>query len=138
MSQGRRSILCVDDEAVILLAMRQELRRRFGDRFAIEAALGAEEASAVIEETEAEGGSVALVICDWFMPGQRGDQFLVALRERRPEIKSILMTGQADEDAIRRAEEEAGICACIQKPWRPEALARAIEECLGRDGGGCG
>jgi response regulator RpfG family c-di-GMP phosphodiesterase len=129
----RPSILCVDDEAVILLAMRQELSRRFGDRYGIETALGAEEASAVIDETEAEGGCVALVICDWFMAGERGDAFLAGLRARRPEIKSILMTGQADGEAILRAREEARISACIQKPWRAEVLARAVEECLGRN-----
>jgi CheY-like chemotaxis protein len=130
MATGRQAILCVDDEAVILLAMKQELRRRFGDRYSIETALGAEEASATIEELEFEGVGVALVICDWFMPGLRGDAFLVALRERRPGIKSILMTGQADGESIRRAREEAGISACISKPWRPEELARAIEESL--------
>ena len=130
MTDGRPAILCVDDEAVILLAMRQELRRRFGARFAIETALSAEAASARIEAAEAEGGGVALVICDWFMPGQRGDQFLAALRARRPGIKAILMTGQAESDAVRRAGEEAGIYACIPKPWRPEALTKAIEDCL--------
>lgn len=130
MTEGRQAILCVDDEAVILLAMRQELRRRFGTRYAIETALGAEEAKAVIADTEAQGGNVVLIICDWFMPGQNGDQFLVALRAWRPGIKAILMTGQADAEAIQRAKEEACVCACIQKPWRPETLAKAIEECL--------
>ncbi len=130
-SAGRQAIVCVDDEAVILLAMKQELRRRFGGRFAIETALGAEAADAVIEELESEGVEVILVICDWFMPGIRGDRFLVALRERRPGIKSILMTGQADDDAIKRARTDAGISVCITKPWRPEQLARAIEDCLG-------
>jgi DNA-binding NtrC family response regulator len=127
---GGEAILCVDDEAVILLALRQELRRRFGDRYSILTALGADRADAVIAETEAAGGSVALVICDWFMPGRRGDQFLLALRERRPGIKAILMTGQSDGAAIREALGEAAICACVQKPWRTEALAKAIEDCL--------
>jgi DNA-binding NtrC family response regulator len=127
---GRQAILCVDDEAVILLGMRQELRRRFGDRYAIETSPGAEEASAAIEALEAEGVSVVLVICDWFMPGISGDRFLVALHERRPGIKSILMTGQADKDAIQKVREDAGVSACISKPWQPEALARVIESCL--------
>ena len=130
MGAIKQAILCVDDEAVIVLAMKQELRRRFGDRYSIETALGAEEARAAIEDLEAEGIRVAMVICDWFMPGQRGDRFLVALREKRPWIKSILMTGQADTEAIQRARAEAGISACIQKPWRPEELAKAIENSL--------
>jgi response regulator RpfG family c-di-GMP phosphodiesterase len=131
MESGREAILCVDDEAVILLAMRQELRRRFGVRYAIEIALGVEAAKAAIEKLESEGMTVALVICDWFMPGVRGDSFLSEMRVMRPSMKSILMTGQTDEEAIRRTQEEAGISACVKKPWRPEELARAIELCLG-------
>jgi CheY-like chemotaxis protein len=131
MAEPRQAILCIDDEAVILLAMKQELRRRFGARYVIETALGASQAFAAIERMETEGTSTVLVICDWFMPGLRGDQFLKALREKRPLIKSILMTGQADEEAIRLARIEAGISACVAKPCRPEQLARAIEECLG-------
>jgi DNA-binding NarL/FixJ family response regulator len=130
MAPGRQAILCVDDEALILLAMRQELRRRFGDRYTIEISPGAEEADAAIEALEAEGVSVVLVICDWFMPGIPGDRFLVALHERRPGIKSILMTGRADGDSIKKARQDAGISAYITKPWQPEVLARAIESCL--------
>ena len=130
MSAERPVILCVDDEAVILLAMRQELRRGFGDRFSIETALGSTEAENAIAGLEAKGVGIALVICDWFMPGVRGDRFLIELREKRPWIKSILITGQTDGDLLARAKEEAGIFACFQKPWRPEALAAAIEDCL--------
>lgn len=133
-STAARAILCVDDEAVILLAMRQDLRRRLGGGYAIETALGAAEADSAIERLEAAGTPVALVICDWYMPGMRGDEFLVSLRGRRPGIKSILMTGQADEAAIRRVKEEAGVAACVSKPWRPEELMRAVESCLGRPG----
>ncbi len=127
---GRKVILCVDDEAVILLAMRQELRRGFGERFAIETAPGANQAFAVIERLEAAGIEVAVVVCDWYMPGMRGDEFLEKLHAKKPRIKAVLMTGQSDEGAIARASEAAGIVACVTKPWRPEALARAIEDCL--------
>lgn len=130
MASGLEAILCVDDEAVILLAMRQELRRRYGERYAIETASCAGAAVAAMDRLEAEGMSVALIICDWFMPGEKGDAFLAEMRVRRPGMKSILMTGQADEAAILRAKEEAGICACVKKPWRPEELARAIDSCL--------
>jgi response regulator RpfG family c-di-GMP phosphodiesterase len=132
VESGGGSILCIDDEAVILLAMKQELRRRYGARYAIETALGAEAAQGIMDRLESEGKEVALVICDWFMPGIKGDRFLAALHARRPATKSILLTGQADEDAIRRVSEEAGISACVRKPWRSDELARAIDACLDR------
>lgn len=126
----REALLCVDDEAIILFSMKQELKRRFGGRFVIETALDASEAQAVIDELEERGVSTALVISDWFMPGVRGDQFLVELHTRRPEIKAILVTGHADEGAVERARREAGLGAVLRKPWRPEELFAAVEGCL--------
>jgi DNA-binding NtrC family response regulator len=126
----REALLCVDDEAIILLSMKQELKRRFGSRFMIETALDASEAQAVIDELEERGVGTVLVISDWFMPGVRGDQFLVELHSRRPEIKAILVTGHADEAAVERARREAGLGAVLRKPWRPEELFNAVEACL--------
>jgi DNA-binding NtrC family response regulator len=127
---SREAILCVDDEAVILLAMKQELKRRFGSRYLIETALDASEAGAVIAELDEKGIRTALVISDWFMPGVRGDRFLVELRTRRPEIRSILITGNADDESVEKARAGAGICACLRKPWRSDELASTIEACI--------
>jgi DNA-binding NtrC family response regulator len=126
----REALLCVDDEAIILLSMKQELKRRFTGRFVIETALDASEAQAVIDELESRGVATVLVISDWFMPGVRGDQFLVELHAKRPEVKAILVTGHADEAAVERARREAGLGAVLRKPWRPEELFSAVEAAL--------
>ena len=126
----RLAILCVDDEAIILLSMKQELKRRFGGRFNVETALDASEAQAVIDELSAREIDTALVISDWLMPGVRGDQFLVELHARKPAIKAILVTGHADEAAVERARREAGLAAALRKPWRPDELFSAVESAL--------
>ena len=126
----RQALLCVDDEAIILLSLKQELKRRFGSRYIIETALDASEASAVIDELESRDVTTALVISDWFMPGVRGDQFLIELHFKRPSVKTILITGHADEAAVERARREAGLGAVLRKPWRPEELFDAVEACL--------
>lgn len=131
---NREAILCVDDEAVILLALKQELKRRFGGRYVIETALDASEAEAIVDELEERGVRTVLVISDWFMPGVRGDQFLVELHSRRPGIKAILITGHAEADSVERAKKEAGLCAFVRKPWRPEELYSVIERCLSSEG----
>jgi CheY-like chemotaxis protein len=127
---GAEVILCVDDEAILLLALKRELARRFGGRCAIETALSAEDARARIESLEAGGSRVSLVICDWNMPGQKGTDFLRALRASRPAIASILLTGQEEDATLRFAAAEAGSSACLQKPLRYEELCAAIESCL--------
>lgn len=126
----RKAIIYVDDEAVILLALRQELLRSFRGKALVETALDADEAEKIIEELEREGVKVALVISDWLMPGRRGDEFLIDLHRKRPDIKSILVTGQADEEAIKRTERDAGLCACFRKPWDLQSLKAAVGLCL--------
>lgn len=132
----KEAILCVDDEAVILLAMRQELRRRYTGRFLIETAVDSRTAAIRIEDLEAKGISTALIISDWFMPGVRGDQFLVEVHERRPDIKMILITGHAELESVDRARREAGLFACLQKPWRAADLFAVIDDCLASRSGG--
>ncbi len=133
----REAILCVDDEAVILLAMKQELRRRYGARFLIETALNAAFANAAVDELETRGIRTVLIISDWFMPGIRGDEFLVGIHERRPDIRMILITGHAEIDSVDRARREAGLFACLQKPWRSQDLFAVIDNCLEGEAGGC-
>jgi response regulator RpfG family c-di-GMP phosphodiesterase len=64
------------------------------------------------------------------MPGLNGDRFLAEMHARKPAIKSILTTGHADDEEIRKAKAEAGIFAYIRKPWQPSELACAIDACL--------
>jgi len=73
---------------------------------------------------------VVVIVSDWLMPGQRGDEFLAEVHARFPHIGLILLTGQADAAAIRRAREEAKVTTVIRKPWSPEVLQRAIEAAL--------
>lgn len=133
----KEAIICVDDEAVILLSIKQELKRKFRDRYLVEIALDATEAEALIADLEARGVRTVLVLSDWFMPGLRGDQFLIELHRKHPEIRTILVTGQADEESVERARIEAGLCACVKKPWRSSELARTIELCLAGQTPGC-
>ncbi|MFQ3620890.1 MAG: response regulator, partial [Spirochaetales bacterium] len=86
------TILCVDDEAIILLALKQELKLHFQNRYHITTALSAEDAWKRLEALWQEGREVKLVICDWLMPGMKGDAFLSKLRERVPSCSILVIT----------------------------------------------
>lgn len=110
--------------------MKQELKHHFGSRFVYETALNAKEAFSVIESLNEEGIEVVIIISDWLMPGMKGDEFLIIVRERFPSIAAVMVTGQADETAIERALETAHIRACIRKPWSSRELISIIESIL--------
>lgn len=122
----KKAILCVDDEPLILLALIQELRSAFGSEFIYEQALNAEMALEVINELEAEGVRLVMVLTDWLMPGMKGDDFLDRVARDHPAIKTVMITGQADDVAMERAESIENVQAVLRKPWDPDELIAII------------
>jgi DNA-binding NtrC family response regulator len=124
------AILCVDDEASILKALKEQLKRLFGNQYVYEVAQSAEEAWIVIDELEQEEIKILIIVSDWLMPNVRGDEFLTRVHERFPEVITVMLTGQADETAIERARKQANLYACIRKPWAEKDLQEIINTAL--------
>jgi CheY-like chemotaxis protein len=124
----KKAILCVDDEAIILLSLVQELRRAFGSLYIYEQAMDAESALEIVGELAREDIEVIFIISDWLMPGMKGDEFIEIVKERYPEIKTILITGLADEEAIERVKKIASVIAVFKKPWNNKALIETISK----------
>ncbi|MEM7757045.1 MAG: response regulator [Cyanobacteria bacterium P01_A01_bin.40] len=120
------AILCVDDEVVILESLKEQLKRKFGDRFIYEVAESAAEAWEVIEELQEEEVKIIAIVSDWLMPGVKGDEFLIQIHQRFPNLVTVMLTGQADETAIERARKEANLHACLYKPWTEDELTKII------------
>lgn len=120
------AILCVDDEAVILDSLKEQLKRRFGSEYMYEAAESAEEALDILEELYADSVKVLIIVSDWLMPEMKGDEFLIKVHQKFPEIVTVMLTGQADEEAIERAKKDANLSYCLRKPWTEEELAQII------------
>lgn len=127
MTSISKAILCVDDERMVLVSLRDQITKHFGDRYRYEVAESADEAWEVIEELCAEAIKVLVIVSDWLMPGMRGDEFLIQVHERFPSIVTVLLTGHADEAAISRARQYANLHAYIAKPWTEEHLISIIQ-----------
>lgn len=124
------AILCVDDEPVILDSFTQQLKRQLGKDYEIEAAQSGEEALEIIEELTAEGLEIVLVISDQIMPGMKGDELLIAIHDRYPRILKIMLTGQADVQAVGNAVNAANLYRYIAKPWDETDLILTVKEAL--------
>lgn len=126
----KKAIVCVDDENIILDSLGEQIENLFGNEFMYEFAENAEEGIEVLEELTKEGVSVLVIVSDWLMPGKKGDEFLIEVHKKFPEIIKVLLTGQADESAIENAKKNADLFACIQKPWTSEQLEAVIKKGL--------
>lgn len=125
-----KAILLVDDEAIILLALRQELRAELGPLYRYEIATNAKEALAVFDELAADGIRIVLVISDWLMPGMKGDEFLMRVHEQHPDVKTIMISGQTDEDQLAKLRESGALNVFLRKPWNPAILTAECRKLL--------
>lgn len=130
ITAGRETILCVDDEEGVLNALRQQLDARFGHECDIATATSGAEALELLDDLDAEGEPVAVVIADQIMPGMKGVEFLEAVDHRLPQTTKILLTGQAGLDAVTAAINRAHLNHYIAKPWDEMNLRLAVENLL--------
>jgi CheY-like chemotaxis protein len=127
---GSKAILCVDDERIVPVSLRDRISKYFGDRYRYEMAESADEAWEVIEELCEDDIRLLIIVSDWLMPGIKGDEFLIAAHKRFPDIVTVLLTGHADETAIERARQFTNLHAYIAKPWTEEAPIGIIQSGL--------
>jgi PAS domain S-box-containing protein len=125
------TILCVDDERNVLLSLRAQLSRYFPD-YAIEIAESATEALKLVEELLAEGAEIPLVIADQIMAGLRGDEFLIELHHRHPQILQVMLTGQARAEDVGNVVNRGNLYRFISKPWDEADLCLTVREALRR------
>ena len=119
-------LLCVDDEVIVLTALKDQLRRAFGSDFVIDVAESAEEALELLEELADQGHKVLVIVSDWLMPGMKGDEFLIQAHHRFPTVVKIMLSGQAEQSAVDRARREAGLHEFLAKPWNAAELVESI------------
>lgn len=120
-----KAILCVDDEPMILKSLKAELTHNLGSEYLIEVAESGEEALEIIEELHEKKIDTLLVISDWLMPNMKGDELLMKIHQKFPNMAKIMLSGQADASAIERVKSVAQ-GAFIAKPWKKEDLNNIV------------
>ncbi|WP_413165247.1 response regulator [Capilliphycus salinus ALCB114379] len=123
-------ILCVDDEAVVLDSLKIQLKNAFRDSYGYEMAESSEEAWEILEELSEENTDIVVIVSDWLMPGVKGDEFLIKVHQKFPHVLKIMLTGQADLEAVQKVIKQASLYRCLDKPWNSEELIATIQSGL--------
>jgi DNA-binding NtrC family response regulator len=123
-------ILCVDDDITILQSLRILLRNSFGDAYFYELAESPDEAREILTDLDLENVPVLAIITDWIMPEMKGDEFLIEVHQKYPHIIKIMLTGQADQEAIERAQKSANLYAFFPKPWDENELIETLKSAI--------
>lgn len=121
----RARVLLVDDEPLILDALRRMLRRE-----PIDVEVTTDPGLALTLVTR----GVDVIVSDYRMPAMLGTDFLRAARRAGFMGIGILLTGHADQEVVRRALADGTLDDVIDKPWRDDCLRSAIMHASTRGG----
>lgn len=114
-SEWQPSIVIVDDEQLVLSSLKSFLSLETD--YNINTFLSAKEAIVFIGDNDTD-----LVVSDYLMPEMDGIAFLSKVRELKPEIPRIILTGYADKENAIKAINEVGLFQYIEKPWSNDDL----------------
>lgn len=130
---GKPNIVCVDDQREVLATLKKDLEE-FTSFFKIEYCESAEEANELIDEIDAEGNYLALLICDHIMPVSNGIDFLIDVDKdlRFSKTRKLLLTGLATHQDTIIAINNANIDYYVEKPWESDVLIDAVKNLITR------
>jgi PAS domain S-box-containing protein len=119
--RGRGTILLAEDEDGVREVVGRMLER-LGFRV-----LPAEDGVAALEALDRSDHTVTAVLLDVSMPRMGGSEALRQIRERRPELPVVLMSGYTEQEVTSKLlDNSAGAVGFLQKPFLPEDLARVL------------
>jgi signal transduction histidine kinase/CheY-like chemotaxis protein len=125
--RSEATVLVVDDDAMVRSVARR-LLEAFG--LTVHVAEGGPEA---IARLAAAPDAIDAVLLDMTMPEMSGADVFIRLREVRPDLPVVLMSGYHEDELSE--EVGAGISGFVQKPFTPADLASRMRVALaGRSG----
>ena len=114
-SKKSQTIVIVDDEEMVLTSLNSFLSLE--TEYNIKTFISVNEALEFIKTEQ-----VDLVVSDYLMPEMDGISFLAKVREIKPEIPRIILTGYADKENAIKAINNVGLFQYIEKPWNNDDI----------------
>src|SRR5712691_3524329 len=112
-------ILIVDDERPNLTVLRNFLEAGYSVR---EAQSGADALEI------AKASDLDIVITDQRMPEMTGVELLEQIRDLKPDVAGIVLTGFTDPPALISAINRARVFRFLKKPWQPDDILEAVRQ----------
>ncbi len=120
---GQETILLVEDEDAVRSFAARALKQR---GYEVMEATGGDQALDIMKK---RANDIDLLITDVVMPNMDGPTLVRAVREMKPDIQVIYMSGYAEE-AFRRHDEKAEDLHFLPKPFGLKQLAIKVKDVL--------
>ena len=114
-SPNKGTIIIVDDEEMVLTSLKSFLNLE--SEYNVRTFTSAKDALDYLKRND-----VNLVLSDYLMPEMDGISFLAKVRELKPGVTRIILTGYADKENAIKAINDVGLFQYIEKPWDNDDL----------------
>lgn len=122
---GSGTILLVEDEIPVRMVCKKILVNK---GYNVLEAADADIALSLLQKKE---NKVDLIISDVMMPGMSGPEFVAKVREDKPNLRAILMSGYA-EDILEDDDYALEHIDFLSKPFSPDVLASKVKESMNK------
>lgn len=126
---NRNVVICIDDEEIILDSLAMEIEQVLPE-IDLELLPDNSEAEALVSAIVGAGQQIAVIICDYIMPGRKGDEVLASLHRLAPNARTIMLTGQSSLEGVTNAINHANLYRYIAKPWSKDDFALTLRGAL--------
>jgi DNA-binding NtrC family response regulator len=120
-TEEKDAVLIADNNAFI----RKVLQRVLQNDYTLFLAGSAAEAAEALR-----GRDIKAVVCNQFLPGQTGLDFLRALHQSNPQIKCVLFSAALETGPFIHAINEGQVFRFIKKPASPVDIQFAVREAV--------
>lgn len=122
-------VLIIDDDELFIKLMVHTLRQKGHE---VDHALDGRAGTRLFERTPHD-----VVVCDIIMPEQEGVETIRLLREHKPDVGIVaisggLSVGTAGPFDVLHIARQLGADTTLTKPFQLSALAHAVDDVLGR------
>lgn len=125
--EGPRVVLLADDDPVVRQVVRLLIELQ-GDTV-----IEAEDGAQAVSRAAAHDGPIDLLLTDVMMPGLTGPQVCDTIRQQRPDLPTLFISGYFPE-AVFPDQRLPPNAAFLSKPFLPDELAESVDRLLAEPG----
>ena len=123
------AILAVDDDIMVLNALRMQLERNFKE-YVLEFAQNVDEAIEVIDQLRGNSIKLIVIVSDWVMPLKNGDVLAKYVKSLDQSVKVVVLSGKLEESKVESYISSNTIDKVIMKPWDEANLMETIKSVI--------
>ena len=126
-------IICIDDDPLILKLLSFQLNKVIEHETTIvECFLDPMEVVENIDSLISHDLEVLLLLVDYQMPSINGAELIRNIKQKYPQLKCIMLSGQANNIIVNELRNDRLIEKFISKPWEEGNLLSEVSKIMGK------